>query len=276
MTLLLLGAITGAVLGLTGAGGSVLAVPLLMGALGWTLPQAAPVALLAVCVAAAFGTVFAWDVTYVRYRAALLMAAAGLLTAPLGLAVARGLPAPLLNGGFALVLVIVAARMALQVRRAPTEAEVVRANVHGDALFARGRWVRLNQRGRIRWDARAFAAIGAIGGATGLVSGLLGVGGGFVIVPALRAASQLSIHSAVSTSLMAIALTSAATTTEAVVLGAHLPWQQGVPFVGGAMAGMGLGRWLAPRIAGPHLQQGFAGLMLLVALGMAGHALDAF
>ena len=54
---LLLGLIVGAVLGLTGAGGSILAVPLLMAGLGWSLSQAAPVALLAVCAAATFGSI---------------------------------------------------------------------------------------------------------------------------------------------------------------------------------------------------------------------------
>ena len=74
----LLGAIVGLVLGLTGAGGSIFAVPLLMWGLGWTLPQATPVALLAVCAGASFGTITAWDVELVRYRAAMLMAATSL------------------------------------------------------------------------------------------------------------------------------------------------------------------------------------------------------
>ena len=50
ITAIALGVLVGLVLGLTGAGGSIFAVPLLMWGLEWTLPQAAPVALLAVCI----------------------------------------------------------------------------------------------------------------------------------------------------------------------------------------------------------------------------------
>jgi len=269
-----LGLLVGLVLGLTGAGGSIVAVPLLMAGLGWTLPQAGPVALLAVCAAATFGTVAAWDVTYVRYRAALLMALGAVVTAPLGLRAAHAWPLPLLSGLFAGVLVLVAVRMALQAWRVPAEAAVVRVNVAGNALPSRGAWVRLNDHGRIAWSAAALATVAAIGAVTGFAAGLLGVGGGFIIVPALRATSALSMHSAIATSLMAIALISAITVTGAALQGADLHWLQAGPFVLGALGGMLAGRRLAPRIAGPRLQAGFAALMLVVALGLGADALD--
>jgi len=271
--IVLLGLIVGAVLGLTGAGGSILAVPLLMAGLGWTLPQAAPVALLAVCASATFGTVVAWDVAYVRYRAAMLMGAASFLTAPLGVKAAAIMPVPILTALFAVVLIVVAVRMLRQALRSPAEAAIVRATVHGDGGIEQGHWIRVNERGRIMWNATAAAAIGAIGAVTGFVAGLLGVGGGFVIVPALRAVSGLSMHSAVATSLLAIALISASAVAGAVVQGVAIPWFAAGPFVLGALAGMLAGRRLAPRIAGARLQETFAVVMLLVALGLAGHAL---
>lgn len=264
-----LGIAVGAILGLTGAGGSILAVPLLMFGLGWTLPQAAPVALLAVCAAAIFGTAVAWEAAYVRYRAALLMGLAALVTAPLGLAAASRMPLPWLTGVFAAVLAVVGVRMFRQAQRAPAEASIVRATVSGDGGTAAGHVIRVNERGRILWDARAVAAVGGIGGATGFLAGLLGVGGGFVIVPALRALSGLSMHSAVATSLMAIALISAGTVSSAILQGIDIDWRAALPFVAGALVGMVGGRTLAPRIAGPRLQQGFAALMLLVAAGLA-------
>src|SRR5690349_9834061 len=92
-----IGVVVGLVLGLTGAGGSVLAVPLLMWALGWTLTESVPVALLAVCAAAVVGTMVAWRRAEVRYRAALLMGTAAVLTAPFGFAVARVLSGHTLN-----------------------------------------------------------------------------------------------------------------------------------------------------------------------------------
>jgi len=266
------GIVVGLVLGLTGAGGSIVAVPLLMVGLGWTLPQAAPIALIAVCASATFGTIAAWDVTYVRYRAALLMALGAVVTAPLGLEAARAWPLPVVTGLFAGVLVLVAMRMILQAWRAPAEAAVVRASVAGDALPAHGGWVGLNAQGRIVWTTLAVATIAAIGAFTGFAAGLLGVGGGFVIVPALRAASGLSMHSVVATSLMAIALISGVTVAGAWVQGVDLHWPQAVPFALGGLGGMLAGRRLAPRIAGPRLQLAFAVLVLAVAAGLAAHA----
>lgn len=270
---LMLGAITGLVLGLTGAGGSVLSVPLLMVGLGWTLTQAAPVALLAVCVAAVFGTVVAWDVAYVRYRAALLMGAASLLTAPLGLFAAKQLPRDVLTVLFTGVMLWIAARLWLQARQHPEETPVVRATVAGEGAPASGHICQLNSRGRMVWNAASLGVIGLIGAATGLVSGLFGVGGGFVIVPALRAVTQLSIHSAIATSLMAIALISGGTFVLAQAGGQPVALMAALPFAAGALAGMLAGRRLAPHIAGPRLQRAFAVLMLGVALSMGIRAL---
>lgn len=261
--ILLLGLIVGAVFGLTGAGGSILAVPLLMVGLGWSLTQAVPVALLAVCAAATVGTIAAWDVAFVRYRAAMLMALAGSAMAPLGLKAAAALPVTTLTALLAAVLAAVALRQLLQGRRAFDESEVIHATPP----------VRLNPQGRIIWNAPTLASVGAVGAGTGFLAGLLGVGGGFVIVPVLRAVSELSMHSVIATSLMTVALTSAGTVAGAVLLGHEIPWLAALPFVVGALAGMLAGRRLAPRIAGPRLQQGFSFVLLVVAVGLGAHAL---
>ncbi len=261
-----LGLIVGLVLGLTGAGGSVLAVPLLMWGMGWTLPEAAPVALLAVCVSATVGTLGAWHQGIVRYRAASLMAGTGLLTAPLGLLAAHHLPLDLLNLLFAAILVIIAVRLLHQATTNPEETRIVRATVTGEAVDGRTLPCEVNKEGYLRWTRPCFTAISLSGAGTGFLSGLLGVGGGFVIVPALRTFTALPIHSAIATSLMAIALTSAGTATYAIASGRTLPWPIALPFVLGALGGMLGGRLLAPRIAGPRLQQGFAVVVILVSL----------
>lgn len=259
----LLGALSGLLLGLTGAGGSVLAVPLLMAGMGWSLAQAAPLALIAVAAAATFGTLTAWDVAYVRYRAALLMALTGALAAPAGLWAASRMPQDLLLQLFALALVIVAIRMILQARQHPEETRIVRATVAGEGAAAGGPLCRVNERGRIVWTPRCVALFGGTGAVTGALSGLLGVGGGFVIVPALRALTPLSMHSAIATSLMAIALTSAAAAASTALLGQLPPLTVALPYAAGALAGMVAGRQLARRIAGPGLQILFAIAMLL-------------
>ncbi|MBS0322790.1 MAG: sulfite exporter TauE/SafE family protein [Proteobacteria bacterium] len=268
----LLGLVVGLVLGLTGAGGSVLAVPLLIAGLGWPITLAATVALLAVAASATLGTTLAWGHSYLRYRAALLMAFSGACTSPLGLRVADHLPVGILGGCFAAVLVVVAARMYRSSRQA--DAGVVRASVAGDGAPAQGHLCALDPgTGRLLWTARTWGVMAAIGAVTGLLSGLLGVGGGFVIVPALRGTTPLSMHSAVATSLMTIALTSISTLIWAEILGRSLPWGTALPFIAGALAGMFGGRLLAPRIAGPALQRGFSVTTLLAAGFMALHSL---
>ncbi len=273
--ILLIGVVVGLILGLTGAGGSILAVPLLMFGMGWTLTQAAPVALIAVATAAVTGTWIAWQRSYVRYRAATVMGVLGLVVAPWGLAAAKAVPLNALTLAFAAVLSVVAVRMLRQAAQTPSETAVVRAVVAGDDQPAKGPICKLNPNsGRLIWTRPCALVMAASGAATGLLSGLFGVGGGFVIVPALRAATELSMHSAVATSLMAIALISSGTLAIAVLQGFELPLRVALPFAGGAVLGMLLGRWLAPRIAGPRLQQGFALLMLFTATGIAVHIAD--
>lgn len=264
-----LGLVTGLMLGLTGAGGSVLALPLLMFGLGWTLPQAAPVALLAVCVSATIGTIIAWRQKIVRWRAALLMAFSGLFTAPLGLYAADRLPLGLLSLGFAMVLIIVAARLWRQAVERPAETRVVRGDVHGEAVTQQDIPCQVNPDGRLAWSPPCMRAIILSGSGSGFLSGLLGVGGGFVIVPSLRAVTTLPMHGAVATSLMTIALTSACTVTMAIGSGRALPWLIALPFAAGSLAGMLISRPFAARIAGPRLQRLFAMAMICVAAGMA-------
>lgn len=269
----LLGALVGLILGLTGAGGSVIAVPLLIWGMGWTLPQAAPTALLAVSAAAILGTASAWPQGIVRYRAALVMSLAGMLTAPLGLEAAQALPLPILSASFALVLLLVSIRMILRARSAPDESRIVRAGLQGEQENPSEPVCKMNPNtGRLRWTRPCALAISSGGLTTGFLSGLLGVGGGFVIVPILRAVTDLSFHSAVATSLMAIALTSAGTVAISIAQGQALDLTIAAPFVGGALAGMLLGRLTAQRIAGPNLQIGFGSVMLLIAGGMVWQA----
>lgn len=264
-----LGVLVGLVLGLTGAGGGILAVPLLMAGVGWTLPQAAPVALIAVSLAATLGTYIAFQRGWVRYRAALLMGAMGAATAPLGILLAAHLPLKMLSFVFAGALLIAAARLWWQ----SLEKFVEGSTLLEDGRYTRESLVRLNpETGRIVWTLPTLVVVSAIGAFTGVVAGTLGVGGGFILVPALRSATPLTMHSAVATSLMVIALISGSTVAGALISGYNYPWLFAAPFAGGAMAGMLAGRAIAPRIAGPRLQQGFALLMVMIALGLVSRA----
>ncbi|WP_018993052.1 sulfite exporter TauE/SafE family protein [Aromatoleum toluclasticum] len=265
-----IGLIVGLVLGLTGAGGSIFAVPLLMAGLDYSITQAATVSLLAVAISAGVGTAMAWKRSYVRYRAASLMAAIGALFAPLGIGVADRMSQTNLTLIFALVLVAVAARMFYTATVSKDDATVVRSAVAGEGRSSIGRVGRVHATtGRLIWTRPVAITVSLIGAVTGFLSGLLGVGGGFIIVPAIRATLPLSIHSAVATSLMAIALTSSLTFVGGILQGRPAPLATALPFVAGAVLGMILGRRVAPLISGPSLQQGFGITAGIIAVVMA-------
>lgn len=88
-----------------------------------------------------------------------------------------------------------------------------------------------------------------------------------MIVPALRHTTDLPMHSIVATSLMVVALVSAFAAASAALTG-RMDFAIAWPFALGALIGMLIGRALAPRIAGPKLQQGFAVFAAIVAVGL--------
>lgn len=256
-----LGAVVGLILALTGAGGAILAVPLLMFGFGWDVTHAAPVALLAVGCSAAVGTILGLKARIVRYRAAMLMAGVGSLLTPAGVYVAHQLPPTPLALIFSAVLLFIAQRMFRQAYR--------QLRGMADPLTQQDAAAcKLDQRtGRFRWNALCTRVLVQAGVVTGFLSGLLGVGGGFVIVPALRRSTNLPMNSVVATSLMVIALVSTSAVASSIIAG-RLDTAVGIPFALGAIAAMLAGRRLAARLAGPSLQQGFAVVAGLVAVGL--------
>ena len=112
--------------------------------------------------------------------------------------------------------------------------------------------------------ARALIGSGAV---AGFLSGLLGVGGGFIIVPALKKYTDLPMQSIVATSLGVLSLISIAGFTSAALAG-HLNWSIGLPFAGGAMVGMLLGSLIAKQISGPRIQQAFAIFTFLISISL--------
>lgn len=254
-----LGFAIGAVLGLTGAGGGIFAVPALVFGLGMDMRTAAPVALLAVAAAASVGALQGLRQGIVRYRAAAVLAGAGTLTAPLGVALAHRLPASWLEWIFAGVMLLAAYRMYASSRAAAAQ---------GTALPGHPLVCKVSpDTGRFVWTARTIATFAAVGAVSGLFTGLLGVGGGFIIVPALAFFSELRMHSIVATSLMVIALLS--------MVSVVVAWSHGVSFTAPAwafasmaLAGMLGGRFLAAKIPPPILQRIFSLACVAVAAMM--------
>lgn len=264
-----LGLLVGLILGLTGAGGAIIAVPLLIFSLNLDVAHSAPIALLAVGASAALGAIIGLRQKIVRYRAAMFMALSGACITPLGLFAARRVPPAPLALLFSAVLLYVAWRMFRQAR-SQNGVPGARTEDQGDAALAASIRTpcRLNAAtGRFSWTTPCMYALGASGLLTGFLSGLLGVGGGFVIVPALRRCSDLPMNAIIATSLMVIALVSSSAVLTAAATG-HLNFAIAVPFSLGALAGMGLGRMIAPSIGGYRLQMGFAGVATVVAIGL--------
>jgi len=256
-----LGAAAGLMLGLTGAGGGVLALPLLVLGLGLSIPSAAPIALLAIGLSSAIGALLGLRQGIVRYRAAGLIGACGIVTAPLGVWLSHRLPAVPLAVCFAAVQAWVSVRL---------------WRVAGTAhRFQSPCPCRLDaSSGRLRWTPSCAKALASTGALAGLLSGLLGVGGGFVIVPALKRYTDLQMNSLVATSLAVIALVALVTGGANLVAGlANV--QVAIPFAGGAATGLVIGRLLARYLGGVVLQRAFAlvGLLAAVALLVRSHVM---
>ena len=264
-----LGALVGLLLALTGAGGGILAVPLLVFALHLGLAEAAPIGLLAVGLAAAMSAILGLRDGIVRYRAAALMGGLAMAFAPLGVAAAQRVPNAPLTFAFAAVLALSAWRMWRRARRA------LRAKA-GDAPARAALPCVLDARdGRLVWTRPCAQALALTGVTAGLLSGLLGVGGGFVIVPALTRFTELSARSIVATSLAVIALASVGGVGAAAWHGA-IAWDIALPFAIGSVFATLAARVIAARVAGPRLQQGFAIVSLGVALLLVARAAGAF
>lgn len=248
----------GLMMGLTGAGGGVLAVPALMTGMGLSLAAAGPVALIAVGLSAAYGAAQGFLKQLVRYRAAVLLAVMGAVFVPLGRHLAAGMSESALNGLFAVVMLISAYRMFLKWR------EPVDENISlSDAFIAVSA-----QTGRLIWTPQATAVMALIGATAGLFTGLLGVGGGFIIVPALASLTRLSMQSIVATSLTVIMFNSSVAIALAAGgggLSLTIPlWM----FVGVTLVGMITGRIASGYIPVRWVNAIFIALCVVIALIM--------
>ncbi len=263
--LLAIGVLIGVVLGLTGAGGSVFAVPLLMLLGGLSFSESTAISLGTVALATAYGTLRNSRRGPMLWRPALLLGAAGMLTAPLGKWLANQLPAAWVLMGFSVLALVIAWRMWRSATHMPEAASVVRGSnlaltLPPDLLC------RLSQSGRFEMRPRCLSALLAGGALVGVLSGLFGVGGGFLIVPLLLALSPISMAQAVNASLLIITLVSgvgfASHSLQGGLPALNLLFQVGV----GGIVGMFIGQLSSRFIAGPMLQKIFAGCLLITAI----------
>ena len=242
------GLVVGVSLGLTGGGGSIFAVPILIYGLGVPVGTSIGLSLAAVGVTAGFGA--ALRLNEVDVRDGLVFAFAGMVLAPAGTWLGSKLSGPLLLSALAVLMAIVGTRMWLGKAGATIEA--------GPCVTGPG----------VGRGLSCYARLVAAGSAAGLMSGLFGVGGGFIIVPALLYVTGMNIHRSVATSLLVIFLISLSGVAAHVLHGQRFPMPVTALFIGGGFGGMFAGIALRTRLPAPMLQKVFAAAMWIVAAYM--------
>jgi hypothetical protein len=260
------GLIVGLALGLTGGGGSIFAIPLLVYGLGLSPQEAITISLATVTLVALTGALSAAKNRMIEYRVGAIFAILGFLGAPLGIVIANGLNDQLLLIAFSGLMAIVAVAMWMKATSSPDTTMIVRATLGQNGPDASGPPCRYSPEStRLRLSTPCSAMLGLVGSLTGILSGLFGVGGGFIIVPALTTITQLSIQRAVTTSLFVITIVGASGFTAALASKRELDLHVAGLFLLGGILGMITGQKVGRRITGPTLQKTFAVLMIAVA-----------
>ncbi len=237
----LAGAVIGLSMGALGGGGSILAVPVLVYAL-YLDPQAATTAsLIIVGVTAIVAAISHARAGRVDWRAALIFGALGIPASIGGSLLNRAVDPQVLLLAFAALMLLAAAAMYRRSRA--TGAESTTPSPTGIAQVARVVGVAL---------------------LVGFLTGFLGVGGGFLIVPALVLAMGFGMPTAVGTSLVIISVTSLAAFVERLGHGA-IAWDVVLPFTAAAIVGSLMGKRLSERVSAATLTRAFAVLLVLVA-----------
>lgn len=240
------GAIVGLVLGLVGGGGSILAVPLLVYLVGVPSAHVAiGTSALAVSASALANLLPHWRAGHVKWRCATVFAAAGVLGALAGSALAKMLEGKKLLALFGIVMVVVGIAMLLR-REAGGNPEV-----------------RLSQ----ETAQELLPLLVGIGFAVGAFSGFFGIGGGFLIVPGLILATGMPLIFAIGTSLVAVSAFGAATAASFAASG-FIDFALAALFVLGGIAGGLGGILLAKALAARKriLNLVFATLVIVVGL----------
>lgn len=237
---LLLSTVIGLSLGTLGAGGSILTMPVLTYVAGEPAASAIAMSLAVVCATSSIAAATYARQRRIRWSAALLFGPTGMLGAYAGGRLSALVSPEATLIAFAITMCVTAVTMLLRSRIPPTCAGPLSG-----------------------W--RTLAA----GAGVGIVTGVLGVGGGFLVVPALVLIAGLSMEQAVGTSLVVIALQSGASLAGRlghVVVDWQLTGAVAAVAVVGAVAGGRIGRRIEPA----RLQRAFAIFILAIAITMLG------
>lgn len=238
------GGAVGAVLALIGGGGSILATPALLYVVGVTNPHIAiGTSALAVSVNAFANLINHARRGHVRWRYSMIFAAAGVLGATAGAAIGKVTDPDVLLPLFAIIMIVAGIFMLRRKTDTPAEeARFVRARVPRLLLYGQG---------------------------AGLLSGFFGIGGGFLIVPALVFATDMPLVYAVSSSLVAV-LAFGLTTATSYAFSGLVDWPLTAVFIAGGLVGGFAGVKSAHLLADKRtlLNDAFVGVISCVAIYM--------
>jgi uncharacterized membrane protein YfcA len=238
------GALVGFVLGLVGGGGSILAVPLMVYLVGVKSPHMAiGTSAFAVAANAATGLVHHARAGHVKWRFAAVFAVAGVAGAALGSTLGKAFDGQKLLFLFALLMIVVGILM----------------------LRRKGR----GGNSDVTLDPGNAANLAALGLSAGVFSGFFGIGGGFLIVPGLIAATDMPMIYAVGSSLVAVTAFGL-TTAINYSLSGLVDWALAFAFIGGGLIGSLAGTQLAGRLSEERgrLAIVFSALIFIVAAYM--------
>lgn len=238
------GGIIGAVLGLIGGGGSILAVPLLVYLVGVSSAHIAiGTAAAAVALNAGFGLAEHARLGTVKWRCGLVFAAVGMLAALVGSELGKATDGTYLLALFGVLLIAVGLSMLL------SKKDEGHSDVRLTSLTA----------------AHLLPRLIGIGAGVGLLSGFFGIGGGFLIVPGLMLATGMSLQHAIGTSLVGITAFGLATAASYAASG-FIDWWLVALVISGGVAGSLLGAKANVTLAHHKraLTSVFAGVVIVV------------
>lgn len=228
--------LVGASLGLLGAGGSIIMLPVLVYVIGMEPHAAVPLSLAIVGTTSLMGVAVRSKGSEIDWRTALIFGGAALGGSYLGSRLTALVPGSVLLLSFGLLLVIVGVRM----WREP--------DVNEDTMRTR----------------RRPSLMLALGSLVGLLTGFLGVGGGFLIVPAMARVGGLGMRQAIASSLVVIAMSSVAGLAAHLAHGTRVPVGLAVALTIAALVGMAAGIQGARHVSSESLRRGFAGFVTTV------------
>jgi uncharacterized protein len=265
-----LGLVIGLVIGGLGGGGGVLTVPVLVYVLGLSAQDATTSSVIIVGTSALVGALARIRCRGIDWRTAIGFGVVGIPAAYLGTLMNRHAGQSLLLLLFATITLVAAVAMVLKGDDRGDDAGVgaaagglERGGRPGTALAVRP------AAGRTSVSSLTYVACAAV---AGFLTGFLGVGGGFLVVPALVIVLRMPMSMAVGTSLMIIVLNAASSLVSRI--GAiDLDYRVVVPFTVAAVVGTLLGKRIADRFSGVALTRAFAVMLALVGVFVGAQSL---